>query len=249
MAGPSRPRLTNAPRGHLPLGAASALLLLLAACAQQEPPQVCDAQAYASAVRDASEPTAADVSSALWAITPSNPRLAWTADQSAVRMVTWTTWTGYTLGDTTLSREVWLTAAPQLKELCRGVARDGLVARVNQLLGMPPPVAGDAGRYFVELWVKPADLFRPCPDAEITDTTCELTFPASATAEHQAWMSAQYASSYGFWESTQYPWTGLGYTYDWCNPATTVGPSEFVVRAGAAVTVAGLYPRDEYCAP
>lgn len=249
MADPSLPHRQGTRGAPRYLGAGLAALLLLGACGQAEPPLVCDALAYASAVRDASEPTAGDLSGALWAIDPSNPRLTWTADQSAVRMVAWTTWTGYALGDTTLSREVWLTAVPQLKELCSGIPADGLVARVNQLLGMPPPTGSDAGRYFVELSVKPADLFRPCPDAEITDTSCQLSFPATATAEHRDWMSAQYASSYGFWQATQYPWTGLGYTYDWCNPLTTVGPSEFVARAGATVTVTGLYQRDAYCAP
>jgi hypothetical protein len=32
-----------------------------------------------------------------------------------------------------------------------------------------------------------------------------------------------------------YPWTGLGYTYDWGNPtAPHVGVSEFVINAGSS---------------
>lgn len=223
-------------------------MLLLGACGREES-MACDAQAYANAVRDAAQETSADVSTSLWAIAPANPRLAWTADQSAVRMVTWTSWNGYTMGDITLSQDVWLTAVPQLKELCQGLPPAEIVARVNQILGMPPASEADAGRYFVELWVRPADMFRPCPDAEIDDARCDLTFPATATAEHRAWMNANYAASYGSWQATKYPWTGLGYTYDWCNPSTKVGASEFVVRAGATVTVAGLVERDAYCAP
>jgi hypothetical protein len=232
-----------------PPAAASLLTaLLLAACGTEAAPLACDASAYAAAVRDAAEPTAADVSTALWPITPANPRLTWTADQAAVRMVTWTGWTGYTLGDNTLSRDVWLSAVPQLQELCRGTPAAQVAARVQQLLGMPPAGAGATG-LFVEMWVRPADLFRPCPDAEIDDTGCELAFPPDATPEHRAWMNANYGASYGFWQGTPYPWTALGYTYDWCNPATTVGASEYVVRAGATVTVTAVHPHDAYCLP
>lgn len=246
---PSLARLAAA-RNHAALAAALLAALVLGACGGTgEPPLACDAQAYELAVRDSAEPTAASISTRLWAIVPDNPRLVWNLDASAVRMVVWTTWRGYQPGDLTLSREVWLTPAPQLREMCQGVDPGSLVARVNQILGMPPPTTADAGRYFVEMWVKPADLFRPCPDPEIDDTTCGLTFPASATAEHRAWIASQFAASHGFWQSVHYPWTGLGYTYDWCNPATREGASEFVVRAGSTVTVTGLFPRETYCAP
>jgi hypothetical protein len=35
---------------------------------------------------------------------------------------------------------------------------------------------------------------------------------------------------YIFTASKPYPWTSLGYTYDWGNPFTHVGLSEFVVN-------------------
>jgi hypothetical protein len=214
------------------------------------PAPVCDAGTYAAAVRDAAEPDAADLTTSLWAITPENPRLTWNGDRSAVLMVTWTGYRAYTTGAaTTLARQLWLTAVPQLQALCRSVPSGEQVARIQQYLGLPPATTSDGTKYLVELWVSPGDLFRPCPDAEIDDTGCQLTFPAAATADHKAWMNANYAGSYGFWQATQYPWTGLGYTYDWCNPSTHVGASEFVVRSGATVTVAGQYERDAYCAP
>ena len=226
-----------------------ATVLLLGACSREEPQPVCDAQTYVQAVRDTAEPTASDVVNVLWPIVPENPRLVWNPDRTMVRMAVWTTYTGYRVGDLTLSREVWVTPVPQLRDLCMGTPPGAILARVNQILGMPPIVAADSGRYFVEMWVRPADMFRPCPDAEIDDTRCDLTFPASATPEHRAWIATQYATSHGFWQVTQYPWTGLGYTYDWCNPATKVGASEYVVRSGSTVTVTGLFPRESYCAP
>jgi hypothetical protein len=232
-----------------------AALLSLTACGddtdETTPPQqlTCDAQSYASAVRDASEPTSADIVTNLIAITPDNPKLIWNSDKTAVRMVVWTTYTGYLEGDNLLTRDVFVTSAPQVQELCKTVAADQIIPRVNEYLGLPPPTDSDNARYFVEMWVKPGDMFRPCPDAEIDDTTCGLMFPASATADHKAWINNYYASSYGFWQSTMYPWTGLGYTYDWCNADTHEGASEFVVRAGSTVTVTGKIDRDIYCAP
>ncbi|WP_224248580.1 hypothetical protein [Hyalangium gracile] len=232
-----------------------AALLSLTACGEDTeetpPPQelVCDAETYSAGVRDAAEPDSEDVYTGLWAISPSNPKLTWNADKTAVKMAVYTTFTGYQAGDNVLSREVWVTAAPQVQELCKTLPAEQIVPRINQFLGLPPATAADNARFFVEMWVKPGDMFRPCPDAEIDDTSCSLTFPATATNEHKAWMNGNYAYSYGFWQKTLYPWTGLGYTYDWCNAETHVGGSEFVIRAGSTVTVTGQFDRATYCAP
>jgi len=243
------------PRLHWLVGTTA--LLSLTACGNdpQDPdggtpePLVCDAQTYAKAVRDAAGPDSEDIYDGLWAITPSNPKLIWNETRTAVRMVTWTTATGYTQGDNTLPAEVWLTPAPQLQALCKTVPAEQRVPRINQYLGLPPATEQDASSYIVEMWVKPEDMFRPCPDAEIDDTSCGLTFPASATDAHKNWMNANYAFSFSFWQQPHYPWTGLGYTYDWCNAETRVGASEYVVRAGSTVNVTGLIQRDTYCAP
>ncbi|HYH99294.1 hypothetical protein [Hyalangium sp.] len=232
----------------------TAALLTLTACGDDtepppEQPLTCDAQTYDAAVREAVEPTSADVYNGLFAISASNPKLVWNAEKTAVRMVIWTSFTGYTVGDNTLTREVWMTAAPQVQELCKTVPAEELVARLNEYLGLPPATEQDNARYFVEAWVKPGDMFRPCPDAEIDDTSCSLEFPANATAEHKAWMNGNYSYSYGFWQKTKYPWTGLGYTYDWCNADTRVGASEYVVRTGSTINVTGKIDRATYCAP
>ncbi|QRK10427.1 hypothetical protein JQX13_10225 [Archangium violaceum] len=239
------------------LPATAALLSLVACGGEEEPtpepqqPAACTQETYDEAVLDAAEPTQEDVIDGLWAITPSNPRLSWNEERSAVRMVAWTTWTGYEQGDNTLSQEIWVTAVPQLQELCRTLPDDAArIARINQFLGLPPATEHDNGRFFVEMWVRPGDMFRPCPDAEIDDTTCGLSFPEGVSAEHESWIANTYASRYGFWQTTRYPWTGLGYTYDWCSQDTKhVGASEFVVRSGSVVDVTALIDRDSYCAP
>jgi len=37
-----------------------------------------------------------------------------------------------------------------------------------------------------------------------------------------------------------YPWTRLGYTYDWNPNSPEVGLSEYIVRGGSTVTVAAV---------
>jgi hypothetical protein len=44
-----------------------------------------------------------------------------------------------------------------------------------------------------------------------------------------------------------YPWTRLGYAYDWGNPKSEVGLSEFVIKSNADVEVKGIYANEEYC--
>ena len=99
------------------------------------------------------------------------------------------------------------------------------------------------------MWVLPHDLFRPAPDPEISDHEAELDFPVSAkfvtvSEEYQTWFHHQMQYSYG---SNGYPWTRLGYTYDWGNQTSEVGLSEFVIRAGATVSIHAVVGTLEYC--
>jgi hypothetical protein len=45
------------------------------------------------------------------------------------------------------------------------------------------------------------------------------------------------------------PWTGLGYTYDWGNPLTIKGASEFILKPGTSYTINKVTPTVEYCGP
>lgn len=98
-----------------------------------------------------------------------------------------------------LTQEVWVTLVPELKDKLHSF-RDTWISRVSsqqrvskgvqtgvddsfdflswmllrtrQYLGLP-----HTGRHnlFVEMWVKPSDLFRPCPDPEIDDEVIMFT--------------------------------------------------------------------------
>lgn len=143
--------------------------------------------------------------------------------------------------------EIWVTAAPELRQRMAGQHLKDTSMRIRQLLGLPPE-AGN--KLFVEFWVRPNDMFRPCPDKEVGDNRCNLcyTHSDSADANHLRWMDANRLSRYYQCNLQQrYPWTQLGYTYDW-NPAnkTHIGLCEFVVQPHSRIYVNRKYSTTAY---
>ena len=102
--------------------------------------------------------------------------------------------------------------------------------------------------YFVEFWVRPVDLFRPCPDKEITDGKCDLCFPEGTDPEHIKWINENRISRYYQCDLYyQYPWGQLGYTYDW-NPKNKshFGLSEFIIGANKTIYINRIVTTLEY---
>lgn len=205
-------------------------------------------RSYSEAIRDASLAEEAEINPDLWAISPENPDIIWQNQEvkDKVLLVTWTSWDGYDDregSEMELSRDVWTTAVPQVRNFCRNLDLDprSKSLRLEQFLGLPPH---NRKTKFVEMWVKPSDLFRPCPDAEIDDKQCELDFRDPIEPQHQDWILNLQSSSYG---DGGYPWTRLGYTYDWGSLETEVGSSEFVIKSGATVEIEFVTTTEDYC--
>ncbi len=240
---------------------------------------------YAMACEDAGIATADEIVTDLTPITDWNDHLIWEdGPGSRVLVVSWVTSQvasyylcpdeGCSPDDTCKEDrecpdyryDTWVTVAPELKEYFGNAMPEPM--RIAQLLGLPP---GDATRkaYMLEMFVSPQDLFRPCPDPEITDSQCELDFPrdlfrvfdptaliysdqntVNAFVDYQEWfenrMDFIYTAEY------PYPWTRLGYTYDWGNPRNPVGLSEFVVHGkkkdglGIAVKINRVLSTQDY---
>jgi hypothetical protein len=101
----------------------------------------------------------------------------------------------------------------------------------------------------VEFWVRPQDLFRPCPDNEIDDSRCGLEFPDTVSREYRAWFdSSRIESYYGSGRIySKYPWTQLGYTYDWsAQNKKHIGLSEFVIDRYKSVVVDTIFSLQDY---
>lgn len=68
----------------------------------------------------------------------------------------------------------------------------------------------------------------PCSDS--TNATCSEQFPNWVSSDHVKWIANQMLSSYviaeAHTEAYSYPWTRLGYTYDWKPGAVVVKSKE-----------------------
>lgn len=208
---------------------------------------------YQQSIQDAIYPEASKVYDKLVSVVKQNPNLVWKNinGEDYILVVTWKQNTTYykqyldSAFYNTGKYPIWITTAPELKQRMHQEKMKDSNRRLIQLLGLPP---NSVYSYFVEFWVKPTDLFRPCPDKEITDTKCETCFPQQTDSAHVAWINENRISRYYQCDLTnEYPWTQLGYTYDW-NPKNKshVGLSEFVIGANKKIIVKAIYTTEEY---
>jgi hypothetical protein len=158
-------------------------------------------------------------------------------------------------GECAYGYDTWVSVAPELKDFFRHSTPSLL--RVIQLMGLPPSYATigspNEAKYVMELWVYPKDLYRPCPDSAISDFECDVNFPADMfravdlnnKVRATEGLSAPVFKTYTAWfnnrarniytktgTSEAYPWTRLGYTYDWgsYDHEEHIGLSEFVLH-------------------
>lgn len=208
---------------------------------------------YRQAIRNAIYPEAEEVYDLLVPVTKGNDKLTWkTIDgEDYVLVVSWKQNISYykTYLDSSFyntgAYNIWVTTAPELYQRIKNEKPKDLNRRLIQLLGLPPNAIYS---YIVEFWVKPGDLFRPCPDKEIADKKCDTCFPDQADSTYIAWINENRINRYYQRDLyNQYPWTQLGYTYDW-NPAnkTHVGLSEFVIGKNSKIKVNAIYSTPEY---
>lgn len=212
-----------------------------------------DSALYQQSIENAIYPEASKVYNNLVPVDKQNPNLIWkNIDGEDYNLaVTWKQNISYyqqyldSAFYNTGSYPIWITTAPELQHRMKQERAKDINKRLIQLLGLPP---NSEYSYFVEFWVKPADLFRPCPDKEITDNECETCFPQQTDSAHIAWINENRISRYYQCElSNQYPWTQLGYTYDW-NPKNKshVGLSEFVIPKNKKIVVKAISKTAEY---
>ena len=110
--------------------------------------------------------------------------------------------------------------------------------RLKQLLGKAPDTDN---RYFTVFWVRVTDVFRPAFFPEINSNMMNTTFTNTLeedTTANAMWFKNWFDktnSSAGRRDANL--WTRLGYTYDWGNPDSKYGLSEFIVKDGAEIEV------------
>ena len=105
-------------------------------------------------------------------------------------------------------------------------------ARIKELIGLRPD---NESEYFTAMWVKPEDVFRPAYVSDIGTTEMTDAFSDEVDEDYKEWFDSNIISSYF---DGKYPWTRLGYTYDWADNGSEYGLSEFIIKKDSDVKVA-----------
>lgn len=201
--------------------------------------------AYLEAVRDAEQAEPDEICRQLVALTAEQGELVWEGQpgRSRVMMLRWVSGAQFdqSVGqDMVLAEDSFVTPVPAVAIWFRSRGTAPSVGRLEQLLGLPP---GTGKNRLVELWVRPESMVRPSPDPEVTDREAGLEFPAGVSDSHRTWFENRREGCYR--GPAPYPWTRLGYTYDW-GSSDHVGLSEFVVPRGTTVGVRAVWSNEEY---
>jgi hypothetical protein len=211
-------------------------------------------KAYDRAVSAARLPRMSGVSKTLLTIPPDQPVnvVAWVRKDQADRLkVDSGGWV------TAAPSETWVTVEPHLQAFCRAFVRGRkpdettLTRRLEQRLGLSP---ASSKTQFVRIRLEhpgPSVIFRPCVDPTADRANCSVGPPAKAPPTHQQWLYQQYYSSYGQSLMSEFPWTALGYTFDWAPAKSSQflrdGESEFVIYKDAPIEIQAVVATSQYC--
>ena len=224
-------------------------------------------QAYASAISDSVVSRPGEVVNDLVIASPDDPRTQWTTIDGEPHMLV--ARLGFRAISSVAGGEPFTTAShvftfvPQeLKERCAELNCAQMSDRkldltLKQLIGLPP----DADYTVMSrVWVKPADLFRPCTQVDPLIPTCPQqvanTIHAGVDRSTFLFEQAMYAwrlqrtgtpapisCAKDFTNTARgnclgFPWTRLGYTYNWAPGASSErGLTEFVIAPGSQVVL------------
>lgn len=111
--------------------------------------------------------------------------------------------------------------------------------RLRQLLGLPRE---ENITHFTTFWVSPKDMIRPAyiPDVTSSEMTCRFNEDDDSQLDSLGmWLRNWFDNAWNVNYKSEggYPWTRLGYTYDWGSSGDKYGLSEFLVREESQVTV------------
>lgn len=184
-------------------------------------------------------------------------------NQPTVEVVSWVIGTrkpcdGPNCNFTVRDNRMWVTLAGEVQNKCRqwGLQGDALRERLEQLLGLPPHTPPQWRKtHMLTLQVPRAALERPCL-GETVDSSgaprCTPRLTKTTTPELSFFVLNQMADVWvsGDPSGPGYPFTRLGYTYDWHPKAAAsghYGASEFVLKPGTPVLLQAEATTDRYC--
>ena len=118
--------------------------------------------------------------------------------------------------------------------------------RLEQLIGLPE---NDGKTHFTAFWVDLEDVVRPAYRTDPTADEMDNEFPDGYAQNDpdeiafKEWFDDNIIGSY---YDSEYPWTRLGYTYDWSGDDDEYGLTEFLILSGTETEVAFTETTEEF---
>lgn len=229
-------------------------------------------QAYASAIADSAVSRPGEVVNDLVVASPQDPRTQWRTIDGEPHMLVarlgFRAISSVAGGEPFTSTSNVFTFVPQeLQERCAELncaqmSNRKLDFTLKQLIGLPP----DADYTVMSrVWVKPTDLFRPCTQVDPLIPTCpqQVANTIHAGVDRSTFLFEQGMYAWRLQRAGSqtpiscakdftntaggnclgFPWTRLGYTYDWTPGARSErGLTEFVIAPGSQVVLDSAGP-------
>lgn len=112
--------------------------------------------------------------------------------------------------------------------------------RFKQLIGLPED---SEYTHFTAFWCDSDELLRPAYEPDITKQVKAEDLDGSKLGDLEAWFNKNIEYSY---IDSSYPWTRLGYTYDWSGGDDAYGLTEFIILPGSEVEIEWTKSNEEF---
>lgn len=203
-----------------------------------------DEELYAMAVRDAAIAEDDEIKP-LVSLTKKDPLVTWD-NQGRVLLCTWHSYPdSYPKGETVTAKwgYIWTFTDKEIAAYAGELkASEDAVMRLRQLIAIPPDKTHST---VTGLWVKPSDVIRPAYQSDAANGSMCTAFAEGEELDtpFKAWFDQNILDSYYY---GNYPWTRLGYTYDWADNGKEYGLTEFLIKKDAEVEVAFTETTSEF---
>ncbi|MGN0814964.1 MAG: hypothetical protein ACI4MH_07010 [Candidatus Coproplasma sp.] len=194
-----------------------------------------DAIGYNSAVQDAILAEESEIRE-LVTLTKDDERVTWNGDGKVLLLTFHNYPDSYKEGETSVTGS-WYMWTVTDGEIVGWYAQnqysnDIFADKLKQVLGMP---VSSSNGYISAVWVDVSDVIRPAYQPDPTKQLTAEDLDGSSLGEYKEWFNSNILSSY-FSTRGQYPWTRLGYTYNWAADEA-YGLTEFIILPGSEITV------------
>lgn len=225
-------------------GVVKATVLLASSSKEPVVKEHTDEELYKMAVKDAVFAEEDEIKP-LVSLTKEDKLVTWD-DKGRVLLCTWHSYPdSYPEGETITTKwgYVWTYTDKEMASYAEELKNaEDATMRLRQLVSIPPHKTHST---VTGLWVKPSDVIRPAYQSDAADGRMVTAFEdvEKVDGQFKQWFDQNILNSYFYGE---YPWTRLGYTYDWADNKKEYGLTEFLIKQDAEAEVAFTETTDEF---